>query len=236
MTMLKMESVNAGYGDKVVLEDVTLTVKKSEIVGLVGPNGSGKSTALKSIFGIVRVNRGKIIYYDDEIQNKQPSEIAKSGICYIPQGGKVFTKLTVQENLEMGGILIKDRKELDRRISNIYNNFTNLKKYKNVLAGRLSGGEQQMVGFCRGLVMSPEMMLVDEPSIGLAPKLVDQTMEIIKKIRENYNATILIVEQNVRALLSIADRVYLLNTGRIIHEEKKIDSDSEKRLRDIFLT
>lgn len=234
--MLKMESVNAGYGDKVVLEDVTLTVKKSEIVGLVGPNGSGKSTALKSIFGIVRVNRGKIIHYDDEIQNKQPSEIAKSGICYIPQGGKVFTKLTVQENLEMGGILIKDRKELDRRISNIYNNFTNLKKYKNVLAGRLSGGEQQMVGFCRGLVMSPEMMLVDEPSIGLAPKLVDQTMEIIKKIRENYNATILIVEQNVRALLSIADRVYLLNTGRIIHEEKKIDSDSEKRLRDIFLT
>ena len=233
--MLELKSVSAGYGDKIVLKDVSLKVNKSEIIGLVGPNGSGKSTVLKSIFGIVKVSNGEIIYEDKAIQNKQPSDISKSGICYIPQGGKVFTKLTVHENLEMGGVLIREREVLNKRISNIYENYPKLKDYKNVPAGRLSGGEQQMVGFCRGLVMNPETILVDEPSIGLAPMLVEQTMDLIEKIREKFNTTVLIVEQNVHAMLNIVDRIYLLSTGKIIHEETQIKPETEQRLRDLFL-
>lgn len=233
--MLELKSVNAGYGEKVVLKDISLTVNKSEIIGLVGPNGSGKSTVLKSIFGIVKVNKGEILYKGQAIQNRKPSENSKDGVCYIPQGGKVFTKLTVQENLEMGGVLIKDREKLNRQISILYEKYPELTQYKNVLAGRLSGGEQQMVGFCRGLVTSPEMILVDEPSIGLAPKLVKQTMDLIKKIREKFDTTVLVVEQNVHAMLNITDRVYLLSSGEIIHEEEKVDSSTEKCLRDLFL-
>ena len=126
--MLELKSVSAGYGDKIVLKDVSLKVNKSEIIGLVGPNGSGKSTVLKSIFGIVKVSNGEIIYEDKAIQNKQPSDISKSGICYIPQGGKVFTKLTVQENLEMGGVLIREREALNKRISNIYEKLSKVKR------------------------------------------------------------------------------------------------------------
>lgn len=233
--MLELNAVNAGYGEKIILEDVSLTVNRSEIIGLVGPNGSGKSTVLKSIFGIVKVNKGEIAYKGEPIHNKKPSDISRAGICYIPQGNKVFSKLTVQENLEMGGILLKERSEINKRVSGIYENFPGLKKYKNTLAGQLSGGEQQMVGFCRGLIMNPETILVDEPSIGLAPILVEETMKIIKNIRDKYNTTVLIVEQNVHAMLKITDRVYLLSTGRIAHEEKEVGPDTEKRLRELFL-
>lgn len=234
--MLKVDNISAGYGDKLVLKGATLDIGESEIVGLVGPNGSGKSTVLKSIFGLLKVSEGSISYNDQFIHNRISAENVKSGICYIPQGSKVFPHLTVQENMEMGGVLLRDEHELQARIANLYDKFPKLKEYRNKPAARLSGGERQMVGFCVGLIMNPKLLLVDEPSIGLAPQLVAQTMELIANCREEFKASILIVEQNVRAMLTIADRVFLLKTGRIVHEEKTVDDNTEQRLRELFLT
>jgi ABC-type branched-subunit amino acid transport system ATPase component len=235
MHMLDIHSVVAGYGEKQVLHGISLKINASEIVGLVGPNGSGKSTVLKSIFGMVKVTAGEILYKGELIQNRKPSLNAAGGICYIPQGSKVFDKLTVQENLEMGGVLIQKRSELNDRVASMYEQFPKLRQYRNTLAGRLSGGERQMVGVCRGLIMHPDMMLIDEPSIGLAPVLVQQTMELIRIICEKFRTTVLIVEQNVPAMLKIVDRVYLLSTGKVIHEETAVDNDTERRLRTLFL-
>jgi ABC-type branched-subunit amino acid transport system ATPase component len=233
--MLDLRSVDAGYGEKQVLYGASLQINPSEIVGLVGPNGSGKSTVLRSIFGMVKVSSGEIRYKGEPIQNRKPSLNAAAGISYIPQGRMVFDRLTVQENLEMGGILIQKRSELNDRIASMYEQFPKLKQYRNSPAGRLSGGERQMVGFCRGLIMHPDMILIDEPSIGLAPVLVQQTMDLIHSIRENFKTTVLIVEQNVPAMLKIADRVYLLSTGKVIHEEITVDNETEQRLRALFL-
>lgn len=237
--MLELKSVAAGYGDKLgdklVLNGVDLTVGESEIVGLVGPNGSGKSTVLKSIFGMLRLTEGTVCYNGVPIHNRKASENVRSGICYIPQGSKVFSNLTVQENLEMGGVLIEDKRVLEERIDAMYERFPKLKEYKKRPAGRLSGGERQMVGFCIGLIMNPKLLLVDEPSIGLAPKLVSQTMELIAQCREQFNTSVLIVEQNVRAMLTIADRVYLLRTGKIVHEEPQVNAETEQILRELFL-
>ena len=169
--MLKVDNISAGYGDKLVLKGATLDIGESEIVGLVGPNGSGKSTVLKSIFGLLKVSEGSISYNDQFIHNRISAENVKSGICYIPQGSKVFPHLTVQENMEMGGVLLRDEHELQARIANLYDKFPKLKEYRNKPAARLSGGERQMVGFCVGLIMNPKLLLVDEPSIGLAPQL-----------------------------------------------------------------
>jgi ABC-type branched-subunit amino acid transport system ATPase component len=233
--MLKLENVVAGYGGKTVLNGVSLEINVSEICGLVGPNGSGKSTILKSIFGLVRVSSGKINYRDDPIQNRKSSLNVQDGISYIPQGGRVFSKLTVQENLEMGGVLIKDRKRLKERVDRLYERFPRLKDYRNIPAGNLSGGERQMVGFSIGLVMGPDFLLIDEPSIGLAPRLVGRTMDLIREIREKFNTAVLMVEQNVRALLAVAERVYLLRNGEIVYQEDAIDKETESRLRKRFL-
>ena len=233
--MLQLSSVQAGYEEKIVLNGVSLTVGNSEIVGLVGPNGSGKSTVLKSIFGLVKVSSGEILYQETKIQNRKSHLNVATGICYVPQGSKVFDKLTVQENLEMGGTLLKDRKLLQQRVDEMYEWYPKLKNYQKKLAGRLSGGERQMVGLCIGMIMNPRLLLIDEPSIGLAPTLVASTLELISRIRESFQTSVLIVEQNVRALLTIADRIYLLKLGEIVFEEKTLERDTEQKLRGLFL-
>lgn len=233
--MLELKSVKAGYHEKLVLNGVSLSVRESEIVGLVGPNGSGKSTVLKSIFGMLKPSEGEILFNGEAIQGRSASENVKAGISYIPQGSKVFSNLTVQENLEMGGVLLDDRKALKERVETLYERFPKLKDYRNKVAGKLSGGERQMVGFCIGLMMNPKFILVDEPSIGLAPQLVEQTMRLITGAREDRGVSVLIVEQNVRAMLTIADRVYLLKTGTISYAEPQVDEGTEQRLRERFL-
>lgn len=233
--MLELKSVKAGYHEKQVLNGVSLSVGESEIVGLVGPNGSGKSTVLKSVFGMLKPSEGEILFNGEAIQGRSPSENVKAGISYIPQGSKVFSNLTVQENLEMGGVLLDDRKALKERVETLYERFPKLKTYRNKVAGKLSGGERQMVGFCIGLMMNPKFILVDEPSIGLAPQLVEQTMQLIAGAREDRGVSVLIVEQNVRAMLTIADRVYLLKTGTISYAEPQVDEGTEQRLRERFL-
>jgi branched-chain amino acid transport system ATP-binding protein len=233
--MLELSDVMGGYGQKKVLQGVSLRVERSEIVGLVGPNGSGKSTVLKGIFGLVRIDGGTVCWDGADITNRPPARNTGNGICYIPQGSKTFTRLTVQENLELGGLFLRDRSQLARRIAAMYEQFPQIAHYRSTLTGRLSGGERQMVGFCRGLIMEPSLLLVDEPSIGLAPALIAQTMRTIRDIRDRFHVTILIVEQNVRAALGIVSRAYLLSVGRIIHEERTIDGGTEGRLRELFL-
>ena len=234
--ILELKSVMAGYGEKTILHGVDLWVNESEIVGLVGPNGSGKSTVLKSIYGLVRVSEGSISFKGKDVQNLKPSHYAQEGICFIPQGNNVFDKLTVHENLLMGGLQLKDKAELSRRVESMYEKYPKLQQYRNVPAGRLSGGERQMVGICRGLVMEPSFILIDEPSIGLSPMLVAQTMELIRSLRDRDKITVLIVEQNVPAMLKIADRVFLLSSGKVIHEEEKVDEGTMERLSSLFLS
>ncbi len=233
--MLEVQSIIAGYGGKSVLNEVSLSVGKSEIVGLVGPNGSGKSTVLKTIFGLVKTSGGEVMFNGGAIQNRKSSLNVTQGICYIPQGDKVFSKLTVQENLELGGALLKDRKVLQQRVVRMYEKFPELTAYRHTPAGRLSGGEKQMVGLCIGLIMNPSFLLIDEPSIGLAPVLVQHTMDLISDIRAKFGTSVLIVEQNVRAMLTIVDRVYLLRLGKIVYEEPSVNDRTEDRLRELFL-
>jgi branched-chain amino acid transport system ATP-binding protein len=233
--MLKVNEVIGGYGEKRILNKVSFYVAPSEIVGLAGPNGSGKSTVLKSIYGFLRIDEGKILYGGMEIQNRRPSFNAAEGIGYIPQGNKIFDRLTVFENLELGGFVLRDKKEVLRRIDEIYELFPVLKTNRDRIAGKMSGGERQMLGISRGLIQNPKLILIDEPSVGLAPKLVGLTMGTIKKIRNQFKVTLLVVEQNVREVLKIVDRAYVLRLGRIILEESNVTPESEQRIRSVFL-
>jgi len=234
--MIELKDVVGGYGQKRVLNEVSLYIKHSEIVGLVGPNGSGKSTVLKSIYGLVKVQSGDIFFQGIKIQNRKPSVNAAKGIGYVPQGNKIFDRLNVQENLELGGFFLRDQKELNQRIDQIYRLFPVLAANRTKIAGKLSGGERQMLGISRGLIMNPKLILLDEPSIGLAPKLVRQTMELINKIKIRFDTTILVVEQNVREVLKVVERVYVLRLGKIILEETKVGAGSEKKIKEVFLT
>jgi branched-chain amino acid transport system ATP-binding protein len=210
-------------------------VANSEIVGLVGPNGSGKSTILKSIYGLLKVDEGEILYSGVRIHNRKPSINAREGIGYIPQGNKIFARLTVHENLELGGFVLQDQKGIARRINEIYMLFPVLAENKNKAAGKLSGGERQMLGLGRGLIQNPKLILLDEPSVGLAPRLVSQTMNTIREIRDKFGVTILAVEQNVRELLKITNRIYVLRLGEIVLEEINVSAETEKKIRQIFL-
>lgn len=233
--MLELKDVVGGYGEKRILNKVSFCVHSHEIVGLVGPNGSGKSTVLKSIYGLVRVEEGDILFDGVKIQNRKSSRNASEGIGYVPQGNKIFDKLTVNENLELGGFVLKDKKELVARMLAIYDLFPVLEVHKAKIAGKMSGGERQILGISRGLIQNPKLLLLDEPSVGLAPKLVALTMETIKKIRDQFKVTILAVEQNVREVLKIVDRAYVLRLGRIVMEESKVTEETEKRIREVFL-
>jgi len=233
--MLNIKEIVGGYGQKKILHKVTFRVASSEIVGLVGPNGCGKSTVLKSIYGLLRVDEGEILYGGVPIQNRKPSLNALEGIGYVPQGNKIFDRLTVHENLELGGFVLRDARELVQRINEVYELFPALAGNKNRMAGKLSGGERQLLGLSRGLIQKPKVILLDEPSIGLAPRLVSLTMATIKQIRNQFTVTILVVEQNVREVLKITDRVYVMRLGQIILEETQVGTGTEQKIREVFL-
>jgi len=233
--MLELKNVVGGYGEKIILNKVSFHVYPREIVGLVGPNGSGKSTVLKSIYGLVRVEEGDILFERVRIQNRKPSINAAEGIGYVPQGNKIFDRLTVKENLELGGFVLKDKRELLRRVQAVYEIFPVLKLHRDKIAGKMSGGERQILGISRGLIQNPRLILLDEPSVGLAPKLVNLTMGTIRQIRDQFKVTILAVEQNVREVLRIVDRAYVLRLGKIIMEEAKVTQATERKIREVFL-
>ncbi len=211
MPLLTVERVTAGYGDMEILRDVDLAVGAGEIVALIGPNGAGKSTLMKTIFGLLKPKSGSITYKETPIHGRRPHEIVTLGLCYVPQVANVFTSLTVEENLDMGGYLLDDRKLPERR-EQVYRFFPRLRERRRQRAGKMSGGERQMVAMGSALMVEPALLLLDEPSAGLSPRLVDEIFENIRRINET-GLAILMVEQNAKKSLELAARGYVLANG-----------------------
>jgi ABC-type branched-subunit amino acid transport system ATPase component len=216
MTMLKVENVSAGYGEINILHRVGIEVNPGRIISIIGPNGAGKSTLLKTIFGILKPGEGKIILKDEDITGLKPDKIAQKGISYVPQVENVFPSLSVEENLEMGAFIRKD--DYSRRLDEVYQLFPILRDRSNQKAGQLSGGQRQMVAMGRALMVDPQVLLLDEPSAGLAPLLVSMIFEKIIEINAT-GVAIIIVEQNAREALKMAHHGYVLAMGRNVLDD-----------------
>lgn len=225
MSLLVIEGVRAGYNEEVdILQGVSMRVEPGQIVAIIGPNGAGKSTLLKTIFGILRPKEGKIIFDGEEIGGLPPEVIVRKGMSYVPQVRNVFPSLTVQENLEMGAFILKD--DYRGRMEEIYQMFPDLREKRHERVRRLSGGQRQMVAMGRALMLDPKLLLLDEPSAGLAPSAVSRVFEKIKEINRR-GVAILIVEQNAKEALKLSDYGYVLAMGR-----KALEGPGEELLRD----
>lgn len=235
MTTLKVEIPEAGYGNKVVLKNVSVSIDEGEVVAFIGPNGAGKSTLLKTLMGIVSARGGSVSLDGKAIGNQSPETIVRLGMSMIPQGNRVFTELSVLENLEMGGYLLKDKAEVSCRIDSLVQLFPDLKNRLKLDAGKLSGGEKQQLALARALMLQPKILLLDEPSLGLSPKLVTKAFETIKDINQRFKTTILIVEQKVHEILRVSNRVYALRMGEIVFEGTPQQLQQGDTLRKIFL-
>ena len=211
--LLEINDLNVYYGAIHAIQGVSFNVREGEILTLIGANGAGKSTILKTISGILHSRTGSVNFNGEDISGTAPYKITRKGLSYVPEGRMVFSQLTVQENLEMGGY-VRNQSEIAPAIDNVYARFPRLKERRNQIAGTLSGGEQQMLAIGRALMSDPKILMLDEPSMGLAPILVSQIFDIIKELNES-GVTILLVEQNARMALKIANRGYVLETGRI---------------------
>jgi branched-chain amino acid transport system ATP-binding protein len=221
---ITVAGINAGYGQVRVLEDVSLTVSGGETVVLLGTNGNGKSTLMKSIMGMVRPSAGKIeVDIDGERHNligRSTEEIVDLGIALVPEGRRLFPRLTVEENLLLGAFRPKARQQINQNLAFCFECFPRLAERKSQLAGSMSGGEQQMLALARALMLAPRILLIDEPSVGLAPVLVSRTIEKIKELKDRYALTVLMAEQNFPQALRIADRGYVIVHGKIAFEGK----------------
>ena len=217
MALLEIEGLNVFYGNIHAIKDISLKVEKGEIVSLIGANGAGKTTTLQTISGIIRGKSGTIKYNDTDITKTKAHLILKKGIAQVPEGRRIFAHLTVYDNLMLGSYSIKDSAENKKKdMEDIYARFPRLLERKNQLAGTLSGGEQQMLAIGRAIMSRLEILILDEPSMGHAPLLVKEIFEIIKDLNKNNGTTILLVEQNAKMALGIADRAYVLEIGKII--------------------
>lgn len=214
-SMLKVVKVEVCYGGIPIIHDVSLEVKQGELVAVVGSNGAGKSTLLKTIAGALHPTKGSITFDDVLINRLTTPDIVRLGITYIPEARLIFGPLSVEENLKLGAYIIKDHAVISRNLDFVYDLFPRLKERRQQASGTLSGGEQQMLAIGRGLMSNPKLLMLDEPSLGLMPKLVDEMLEAVAKLR-TIGMTILLVEQNVFESLEIADRGYVLQTGRTI--------------------
>jgi branched-chain amino acid transport system ATP-binding protein len=212
--MLKIQNLKAGYDGMEVLHEINLNIKPNEIIAIIGPNGSGKSTLLKSIFKLANVYDGKIIFKDKNLNRLKTHELISEGISFVPQGRQVFNDLTVKENLEMGAFIFKDKEVIKDNIDDVFDKFPFLKEKQNEYAFTLSGGQQQILAIARALMQNPQLLLLDEPSLGLSPKTTKEMFETIKKLNKE-GISIIIVEQNARKAVEIADRTYVLEDGKI---------------------
>lgn len=213
--MLKVENLNVYYGMIHAIKDISLEVKRGEIVSLVGANGAGKTTTLQAISGMLKPKSGKAGYLDHNLLAVPPHKIVQYGLAHVPEGRRVFAQMTVLENLEMGAYISKDKVKDGNNLKKVFEHFPRLEERKNQLAGTLSGGEQQMLAIGRAMMASPDMLLLDEPSMGLSPLLVKEIFKIIEELNQD-GMTILLVEQNAKKALSISHRGYVLETGRIV--------------------
>ena len=232
--MLKIEDINVYYGNIQALKGISLSINEGEIVTLIGANGAGKSTMLKSISGLLKPKQGKIIYEGQSIGGKAVQSIVKMGISHVPEGRRVFANMTVEENLQLGAYLRKDKAGIKQDMEKVYELFPRLLERLKQQSGTLSGGEQQMLAMGRALMAKPRLLLLDEPSMGLAPLLVKQIFHIIEEINKT-GTTILLVEQNANLALSIADRAYVVETGRIVLSGKSEELTASEEIKNAYL-
>lgn len=217
--LLKVEGLHVHYGNVEALHGIDLNVKKGEIVTILGANGAGKSTTLMAISGLLKPSGGGVYFQERDLSRMQAHKIVEMGITQVPEGRRVFGTLTVQENLDLGAFTLKDREIISKNQAWIFTLFPRLKERRKQLAGTLSGGEQQMLAIARALMASPDLLLLDEPSLGLAPILVKSIFETIREINAS-GVTILLVEQNARAALKLAHRAYVMEVGRVVLEDE----------------
>ncbi len=233
-TLLALSNVSVQYGGVKALDAVNVEFKQGEIVALMGPNGAGKSTILKVLFGLAPIAEGTVLWRGNVV-NPVPHEMVPFGVTLVPQGKRVFGKLTVRENLELGGYALKDKKLINERIEEVLELFPALRTKLKQKSGQLSGGQQQMVAIARGLITAPQILLLDEPSLGLAPKVVKEVFEKIKEINEKRKTSIVVVEHNLKSLLPIVDRAYVLDKGKIIKEGSASSIIESNLLQKVFL-
>jgi branched-chain amino acid transport system ATP-binding protein len=226
--------IHTYYGNLHALKGVSLTVNEGEIVCLLGSNGAGKSTTLLSICGITKVKKGSIKYLDKEITKLPTDKIVSMGISQVPEGRRIFPALTIHENLLMGAYLRKDKKGVEEDLKKIFDHFPLLYDRREQHGGTLSGGEQQILAIARGLMLKPKLMLFDEPSLGLAPKIIGQVFEIIREINENGTA-VLIVEQNANAALKLSHRGYVMESGKIVLEDTAKNLLNDDQVKSAYL-
>ena len=229
--LLRLEDLHAGYGHVVALRGLDLVVAPGELVCLIGANGAGKTSTLRAISGLLSPSRGRIVFDGRKIHGAAPAEILKAGIAHCPEGRRVFPYLTVEENLAMGAYVRRDRSAIAADVEQVCTHFPILTERRRQMAGTLSGGEQQMLAIARALMARPRLILFDEPSLGLAPTIVESTFAIIADIRRR-GTTVLMVEQNAYAALRMADRAYVMETGRIVLEgpaRDLLDNDHVRR-------
>ncbi len=232
--MLKLDSIESYYGKIQALKGISLEIPAGGIIAILGANGAGKSTALRTISGLIRPARGRIFFQGKPIHRVSPHKIVRLGICQVPEGRDVFMGLTVQENLKMGAFTRKDSKEVQENMERIYVSFPILKERFRQQAGTLSGGEQQMLVIARGLMSNPKLMLLDEPSLGLAPLMVEEIFQIIKKINQE-GVTILLVEQNANMALQTAQYGYVMETGHIALHDTAENLIANDYVRQVYL-
>ncbi len=232
--MLKVSEIEVRYSGVPVIHNVSLEVREGELVSVVGANGAGKSTLLKTIAGALHPSRGSVQFEDQDISRLSTASIVQKGITYVPEARLIFGPLTVQENLEIGAYILNDEEEMKKNLEGVYHLFPRLAERRLQLGGTLSGGEQQMLAIGRGLMSNPKLLMLDEPSLGLMPKLVDEMLEAVAKLKGT-GKTILLVEQKVREALDLSDRGYVLQTGRTIHQGTGKELLNAEIIRKAFL-
>lgn len=232
--MLHIKDLNVYYGNIQALKGVTLNIEEGEIVTLIGANGAGKSTLLKTLSGLIKPKKGSIEYLGKPVAGKPAQSIVKAGMSHVPEGRRVFSNMTVEENLELGAFLRKDKQEIQKNLQKVYEIFPRLFERKKQLAGTLSGGEQQMLAMGRAIMAKPKLLLLDEPSMGLAPIIVRTIFQVIQEINEE-GTTVLLVEQNAHMALSIAHRGYVIETGKVVLSGSAQELQESDELKQAYL-
>ena len=232
--MLKVSDLVVSYSGVPALFGVSLEVNEGEAVAVVGSNGSGKSTLLRGISGLLKANRGKIEFNGKDLTGRPAHELVREGIVMVPEGRLLFSKMSVMQNLRMGAFQMKDKEEIERRLDRVFKVFPRLKEREKQLAGTLSGGEQQMVALARGMMADPKILMLDEPSMGLAPIMVKEMFGMIQNIKE-HGVTILLVEQRLQETLEMSDRAYVLQTGKIVMSGKASELMNSPEVKKAYL-